>query len=204
MKKKVALFLDGGFVKKKLWSVKKAPALANDIVDFCKSIMKKDQLKDEELFRIYYYDAPPYEAMVVNPVDKAKLNLAQTAQASAGKALLQTLEMQPFFAIRRGVTAVAGWRLARNVLTDLINSQRPIQAADVEPAIQQKGVDMRIGLDIAWIATKQIVDILVLCTGDADFIPAMKLARKEGLLVYLETMGHGVRRELKVHADVLL
>jgi len=68
----------------------------------------------------------------------------------------------------------------------------------------QKGVDIRIGLDIAWISLKRIVDVLVLVTGDSDFVPVMKFARKEGLRVYLETMGHPVRRELKAHADFVL
>jgi uncharacterized LabA/DUF88 family protein len=68
----------------------------------------------------------------------------------------------------------------------------------------QKGVDLRIGLDIAWISVKRMVDVLVLVTGDSDFVPAMKFARKEGLRVYVATMGHPVRRELKAHADFLL
>ena len=38
----------------------------------------------------------------------------------------------------------------------------------------QKGVDIRIGLDIARIAVKHIVDIIVLVTGDSDFVPVMK------------------------------
>jgi len=69
---------------------------------------------------------------------------------------------------------------------------------------QQKGVGMKIGLDLAWIALKRIVDAIVLIAGDADFVPALKFARKEGLRVYLETLGHSVRRELKAHADVVL
>lgn len=68
----------------------------------------------------------------------------------------------------------------------------------------QKGVDIRIGLDIAWIAIKGLADVLVLVTGDSDFVPAMKFARKEGLRVYLDAMGHGIRRELKAHADLVL
>jgi uncharacterized LabA/DUF88 family protein len=68
----------------------------------------------------------------------------------------------------------------------------------------QKGVDIRIGLDIAWISLKRVADVLVLVTGDSDFVPVMKFARKEGLKVYLEKMGHGVRRELKAHADLVL
>jgi len=67
----------------------------------------------------------------------------------------------------------------------------------------QKGVDMRIGLDIAWLSIKRIVDSVVLITGDSDFVPVMKFARKEGIRVYLETLRHPVRRELKVHADIV-
>lgn len=50
----------------------------------------------------------------------------------------------------------------------------------------QKGVDIRTGLDIARIAVKRIVDIIVLVTGDSDFVPVMKFARTEGIKVYLE------------------
>ena len=69
------------------------------------------------------------------------------------------------------------------------------------PDLVQKGVDIRIGLDIAWISLKRTYDVLVLVTGDSDFIPAMKFARREGLKVYVEPMGHGIRRELRAHAD---
>jgi uncharacterized LabA/DUF88 family protein len=65
-------------------------------------------------------------------------------------------------------------------------------------------VDIRIGLDIAWISLKRIANVLVLVTGDSDFVPVMKFSRREGLKVYLGTLGHPVRRELKAHADVVL
>jgi uncharacterized LabA/DUF88 family protein len=39
---------------------------------------------------------------------------------------------------------------------------------------------MRIGLDIASMTLKHQVDTLVLVTGDSDFVPAAKLARREG------------------------
>ena len=51
--------------------------------------------------------------------------------------------------------------------------------ADFVPALRQKGVDMRIGLDIASIALKRQADTIVLVAGDADFVPAAKLARRE-------------------------
>ncbi|MEP7224437.1 MAG: NYN domain-containing protein [Actinomycetota bacterium] len=68
----------------------------------------------------------------------------------------------------------------------------------------QKGVDLRIGLDVALLSLRRIVDTIVLATGDSDFIPALKFARREGLRVYLDTMGAPVRPELVEHADFVL
>jgi hypothetical protein len=45
------------------------------------------------------------------------------------------------------------------------------------------------------------VQAIVVCTGDSDLIPAFKLARREGLRVFLCHFGHSVKRELNVHAD---
>ena len=45
---------------------------------------------------------------------------------------------------------------------------------DITPNFEQKAVDIKIGLDIAWLSSKRIVDALALVTGDTDFIPAMK------------------------------
>ena len=75
---------------------------------------------------------------------------------------------------------------------------------DFQPDLKQKHVDMKIGLDIAWLASKRIVERIVLVTADSDFVPAMKFARRKGVEVVLVTMGHTlVKRELKVHADEL-
>ena len=46
---------------------------------------------------------------------------------------------------------------------------------------------------------------IVVASGDADLVPAMKLARGEGPRVFLDTLGRtGVRPELKMHADRVL
>ena len=80
-----------------------------------------------------------------------------------------------------------------------------IEARDIVPRIEQKGVDMRIGLDIDSLALKRIVDAIVIVTGDSDLVPAMKLARREGLQVFLDTLGQQfVRAELRAHADAVL
>jgi len=82
-----------------------------------------------------------------------------------------------------------------------MRNPRLIQAEDLVPAIEQKGVDLRIGLDIARLALTSSVQALVLVTGDSALVPAFKFARREGLRVFLCHMGHRIKRELLIHAD---
>ncbi len=89
-------------------------------------------------------------------------------------------------------------------MKSLTQTQRPIQAADLVPNITQKGVDLRIGMDIARLSLREMVRAIVVVTGDSDLIPAFKFARREGVRVYLECLGHGVRRDLKAHVDIVL
>lgn len=89
-------------------------------------------------------------------------------------------------------------------MKSLMRNPRTVGADDLVPGISQKGVDLRIGLDIARLALREMVRAIVVVTGDSDLVPAFKFARREGLRVYLETLGHGVRRELKAHADMVL
>ena len=63
---------------------------------------------------------------------------------------------------------------------------------------------MRIGLDIASLTLKHHVQIVVLVTADSDFIPAMKFARREGAQLFLVTLGHGIRDEMREHADLVI
>jgi uncharacterized LabA/DUF88 family protein len=79
-----------------------------------------------------------------------------------------------------------------------------IDAGDLRPVIRQKGVDMRIGLDIASLTLKKLVNVIVLVTGDSDFVPAMKFARREGAQLYLVPLGHAVRETMLEHADLVL
>ena len=68
---------------------------------------------------------------------------------------------------------------------------------------QQKGVDMRIGIDIASLAYKKQVDQIILIAGDSDFVPAAKLARREGIDFILDPMGAVIRPDLFEHIDGL-
>src|SRR6266478_4288863 len=106
-----AVILDGGFVKKKLQaSLKKFPTPA-DIVAFVEATMKKPMLVNAELFRVFYYDAVPFEGQAKNPVDGSILNFSKTEQARLNRHLIDSLELKPDFAVRRGVIIHNGWKI---------------------------------------------------------------------------------------------
>lgn len=202
MAERVVILLDGGFVKKKLeQSLKRFPLVA-DIVDLCSLIMTKSDLPTNELFRVYYYDAPPFTGRSRNPISGIEIDFSATQQARNNLSLMDSLEMQPDFAVRRGTLVFSGWKLGFGALKRLRKpGPHNIAANDLVPNITQKGVDMRIGLDVSWIALRKLAQNVVLVTGDSDFVPVLKLARKEGMRVYLDHMGHSTSQQLRAHAD---
>lgn len=201
MPEKVGILLDGGFLIKKLASALGRFPISQDVATLSEKIMQQEPLNGTTLLRILFYHAPPFQGTLKNPIDQQKVDFSKTGIASKTLALLSSLELRPNFAVRRGELVEHGWKIGEAALKDMTRNPRPIAARDLVPHLEQKGVDMRIGLDIAWLAMKRIVDVLVLVAGDSDFVPAMKFARKEGLRVYLVNLGHRVRTELKVHAD---
>ena len=62
---------------------------------------------------------------------------------------------------------------------------------------------MRIGLDIATVSLKKQADTIILVAGDSDFVPAAKLARREGVTFILDPLWQGVSPDLSEHIDGL-
>lgn len=141
----VAVILDGGFVKKKLQETLRRFPTPEDIVALVEATMGKPRLASAELFRVLYYDAPPFEGRAQNPVDGSVLNFSATPQARLNRQLIDRLELKPDFAVRRGVIIHTGWKLGRAALRSLSKKPRPVTAHDFVPDMGQKGVDIRMG-----------------------------------------------------------
>lgn len=62
---------------------------------------------------------------------------------------------------------------------------------------------MKIGVDIASLSYKKQVDQIILIAGDSDFVPASKLARREGINFVLDSLGKKIRNDLFEHIDGL-
>ena len=193
--------MDGGYVIKILQKESRRFPTAGDIQNLAGRLI--DGLPGACVYRIFFYHAEPYRKTEHRPLSGTAVRFADTKVARLGERLLQSLDESRDFAVRRGDLVFQGWRLAAKAGCALQNQPgKTVTGDDFVPALRQKGVDMRIGLDIAALALKRLVDTVVLVTGDADFIPAMRFARREGLRVGVCTLLPPYQRPgLWRHAD---
>jgi uncharacterized LabA/DUF88 family protein len=203
---RLAILLDGEYVKKVLQHLLRRFPTPEDVIVEVSRIRADADLSGLAIYRVFYYTAEPLAGPALNPLSGAQLIFDRTPTYARNRRLIDRIENQPDVAVRRGTLVHQGWEIGRAALRALTDGRKTsVDAGDLVPKIQQKGVDMRIGLDIASLALKRIVSTIVVVTGDSDLVPAMKLARREGVRVYLDTLGQAhVRPELKKHADRIL
>ena len=97
------------------------------------------------------------------------------------------------------------WSLSEGKTKELCtDSSTEISDTDVTLQFRQKGVDIKIGLDIALRALKNMVDQIILISGDSDFVPAAKPARREGIDFVLDALGNHINDDFHEHIDGLL
>lgn len=197
--KKTAILLDLGLVLYKLKRALGRWPLADEVHRFAVNCLDP---REEELFRIYCYHCAPYGEVQVHPFTRQKVDFAATDTFMAMRNLIGELTLKDDVAFRAGELSFDGWVIRKRSASELIRTGRALTAADFAPDLKQKRVDMKIGLDVAWLASGRIAERIVLVTSDSDFVPAMKFARREGVQVVLVHMGHRmVKPDLLIHAD---
>ena len=253
----IAILIDGGFFLKRL--SKLVPAhqrstpenIARCVRKLCFNhvIRLKDgsgKLWQQHLYRVFFYDAQPYDGKAHHPIENKPIDFAKSRVALQRQQLFEQLRKERKLALRLGkVNRDHDWalspRLTKAALktrqqlaplqglaeqlqqaTDLtqpvqlqLNAAQAqqllaahdfwhnLQADDVALGLRQKGVDMRIAIDIASLTLKQQVNTIVLVAGDSDFVPAAKLARREGMEFILDPLWQNVNDDLFEHIDAL-
>ncbi len=224
---KVAILIDGAYLLKRLSDVcpgidiMDAEAVANSIERLVLGHLAQlnevygqrcethgDQSLFRLLYRTFYYDARPYNQKVQLPISEKMKNYANSDQAMFRNALFDILRHRPRFAVRLGDVRKTkdSWILKAEAQKQLLKGEKNVGQLgdeDFNPAFHQKGVDMRIGVDIASITLKRQANIIILVSGDADFVPAAKCARREGVQFILDPLRRGVHPDLFEHIDLL-
>lgn len=162
-----------------------------------------------QLYRCFYYDAVPYDGTGHKPISGTFIDYDKSDEAILRRSLLDCLRRERSFALRLGRCVPQPeymWSLKPSALKQLIQGKSEfgdLKDSDFQTSIRQKGVDIRLGIDMSSIALKKQANIFVLVTGDADFVPAAKHARREGCKVILDPLYLKVADELFEHIDGL-
>lgn len=160
-----------------------------------------------DLYRIFFYDCPPLDTKQHNPITKRAIDFSKSNEALFRRELHTRLRTKRKLALRLGhLSKDVKWTIKPAKIAQLLKGI--IQIADltendVSIETRQKGVDMRIGVDVASLSFKQQVDQIVLIAGDADFVPAAKMARREGVDFILDPMWQSIPDGLMEHIDGL-
>lgn len=251
--RRIAILIDGGFFLKRLPRLVNARfhTTAAQVADSARHLCKRhvqrltnlegqnaDGVWLDHVYRLFYYDASPYEFTAHHPIHNRRIDFAKSDVARFRTELFAELRRKRKFALRLGHVQKEGdWQIAHHLtkhllktknwvdhvervllhgeappdlteqetreLITVLNAWRSLgnDQRDIRIPFRQKGVDMRIGLDIASITLKGQADTIVLVTGDSDFVPAAKLARREGIEFLLDPMWQSVNDELHEHVD---
>lgn len=249
MSREIAILIDGGFLTKRLQRLVETPdkLTPHNVCGIIRSICRehvrkltddKDSNWHKHIYRIFYYDAPPFTGQAHHPLSRKQINYAKSDQATFQNALFGLLKKQRNMALRLGtLSKLSGWTIQSERLVRLLRTRTLIQELAALPTLadgsmnvsaeqvqamqenaaiwsrledwmvqldlRQKGVDMRIGLDIASITLKRQASTIILIAGDADFVPAAKLARREGIQFILDPLWQSVSDDLFEHIDGL-
>jgi uncharacterized LabA/DUF88 family protein len=155
---RLAIYIDGGYFDK----VSQGFGVRVDFSKLVNEILAVVAARTPDsldLLRTYYYDSLPYQS---DPPTQDE------SRRFAGKRrFFEALRRIERFQLREGRLALRGY-----------NDQN-------EPVFQQKRVDLMLGLDFALISSKRQTTHAVLIAGDSDFIPAVEVAKQEGIAVWL-------------------
>ena len=209
---KTAILVDGGFYRKRakaLWGMKTAEERAKELAAYCLAhIQDWNEHVQKTLYRVFYYDCEPISRKsVYHPLTGKNVDLDKSDTYKWSFQFLECLKSKRKFALRMGhISDYMNYNLKPSVTKDLFNGKRTLGSVTENDFVfnaTQKGVDMKIGLDIASLAYKKQVDQIILIAGDSDFVPAAKLARREGIDFILDPMWADIRSDLFEHIDGL-
>lgn len=205
---KTAILVDGAFYRKRayyFWGEKNPAERADELRTYCNNHIKKEKA-GAELYRVFYYDCPPVKKKVFHPLTGKQIDLGRSPEYSWTIDFLNELKHQRKFALRLGRLSEeqAEYNLKYKATKKLLSKKISIEdlkADDFEISLTQKGVDMRIGVDISSLAFKKQVERIVLISGDSDFVPAAKQARREGIDFIIDSMRAPIKADLFEHID---
>ncbi|MCK4983419.1 MAG: NYN domain-containing protein [Victivallaceae bacterium] len=211
--KKVAILVDGEFFLKRFNRLSRNTNNNKPeyVIKVLHAMCRKHAVKARrEIYRIFFYDCSPYENGMHNPLSGRFIQFKNSNNYKFRVAFHEKLREQRKVALRLGYLHANQdhkWLISPQKIKELLQKKISIDDLDPEkdiiPNFRQKQVDMKIGVDITSLALKKHIDTIILIAGDGDFVPAAKLARREGIDFILDPMWNPIHPQLFEHIDGL-
>lgn len=210
-----AIMVDGKFYLKRYRNLYPNPSdytaakAAKNLHEIClKHLLQKDNPgTPRELYRIFFYDCPPVQLQVKHPISKNTINYSDNKEFHFRANFHYELMRLRKVVLRFGKLYETGyWQIKPSKAKELLENRISIEHLnenDILYSLQPSGVDLKIGLDTAYLALKKQVDQIILIANGSDFVPAAKLARREGIDFILDPMWSPISDELYEHIDGL-
>lgn len=205
----IAILIDGGFFLKRYFKLYKNPKSHTpaEVAKNLYTLAHRHVGDDNYLYRIFYYDSVPFDKRLHNPISGKVIDFAKSDQAKFRNEFFEELKKKRKVALRLGYLRESkNWLIRPRLTKELFKKNIAVddlKEEDVFYELRQKGIDIKIGVDIASMAIKRLVDRIVLFSGDSDFVPAAKLARREGIDFILDPMWNPIDANLFEHIDGL-
>lgn len=205
----IAILIDGGFFLKRYFKLYKNPKSHTpaEVAKNLYTLAHRHVGDDNYLYRIFYYDSVPFDKRLHNPISGKVIDFAKSDQAKFRNEFFEELKKKRKVALRLGYLRESkNWLIRPRLTKELFKKNIAVddlKEDDVFYELRQKGIDIKIGVDIASMAIKRLVDKIVLFSGDSDFVPAAKLARREGIDFILDPMWNPIDANLFEHIDGL-
>jgi uncharacterized LabA/DUF88 family protein len=156
---RLAIFIDGGYIKR---IARDDFKVSLDYGKLSQAITKEignRSAEPVELLRTLYYDCLPYQS--------PKPTVEESERFGKARKFFDALGSLSRFEVRLGRLHYRG------------------DDSHGRPIFQQKRVDLLLGLDFALLAGRHQIGHAVIISGDADLIPAVEVAKQEGVCVWL-------------------
>ncbi|MCE2746377.1 MAG: NYN domain-containing protein [Burkholderiales bacterium] len=169
-------------------------------------LFERNQPK-RHLFRIFFYDTPVFTQRVTLPVSRQQIDLSKSKEGQFRVAFQRQLQRKRKLAVKLGEARETDtWKLNEDALADLLGKRITVDDLtdeDFTPDSHPKGIELRMGVDLATLAYKRQVQQVVLLTGDGAFSSAAELLRHEGVDVVLDPMWQNISEDLFSYIDGL-
>ena len=195
---KTAILVDGAFYRKRsryLRGEKSPTERSNELYAYCMTHIRDEKSdpsyhEDRELYRIFYYDCPPLKKTVYHPAMKRGVDFGRSDTYNWTISFFEELKKKRKLALRMGVLSDA-------------NAHFSLKADKIKALCQSEITIDDLTESDSSISFKKQVNQIILIAGDSDFVPAAKLARREGIDFILDPMEATIRSDLFEHIDGL-